>query len=431
MFFITGVGDEDDTIRIDGGQRKTEKLLKLVLPSLCITFADMQFANQIGGVQNKYPDSKEYGPEYFDPPKVLEGEKEIRKFTLIRGAKRVTIGPRETVIEFESYRTLVVPQLQIKKKERAEASVRVPEIEISVNQPFNAKIMQFADGRHVGGVQFQKAHPDWKPTPIDERYDLWVRVIDEVDRRALSEVKVILSSWNEEQGAFVEEANWYTNKMGIVEQKNLPCSDKKLLSIERPPYLTQTWRFRPLPGQKVKRTFKLWQNKNVTFPYVWKVGDTIKAIATLTRTPAATILRMNKVRSPDQIKTGQTINIPAFEPTYRVEARDTLRSLTARFCYNNVEELAKANHLTKPYKIYRGQRLLLPGWRFFVARSADEFDKLDGEFSIPKGWIRSVRRTHHDKPNRIFRNELIAIPTKDFASKHKLKNIRKIDSDQP
>lgn len=433
MFYITGIGNDDDTIRIVGDQRKIEKLLTLVLPTLCITYADMQFANQIGGVQKKYPDSKEYGPQFFEPPVVISNPKEIEKFTLIRGAKQVTIGQEETKIEFESYRTLIVPQLQIKKKERATAVVNVPEIEIIVTQPFNAKIMQFADGRHIGGVQFTKAHPDWKPKPIPERYDLWVRVIDDETRRALAETKVTLSDWDPNTGNFVEEAVWYTNKMGIAEASNLPCSDKKLLTIEHPPWLSQTLRFHPLPGQKVKRTFKLWQNSEVTFPYIvlTDVTVSIQTVAGLSRKPTATILEMNRVGSLNELKSGQTINIPCYTPTYRVQARDTLEKLAARFCYNNVEELARANKLSKPYKIYRGQQLRLTGWHFFMARVDDQFDKLDEQFSLPKGWIRPVKKVHHDVPNRIHKNELIAIPSQEFIKKHKLRRRFRIDSDQP
>lgn len=424
-FLITGIGIDDDTIRIEGDQRKTEKSLTLILPTLSITYADMKFANQIGGIQKKFPDSKDYGAQFFDPPVVLTGAKEIEKFTLIRGAKRVTIGREEVKVEFESWRTLVIPQLQIKKKEKMQAVVHVPEISITVTQPFNSNIMQFADGRHVGGVKFTKAHPDWKPKPIPERYDLWVRVIEGEKRRALAEVKVTLLGWDEDKGDFVQEGEWYTNKMGVVNAPNLPVSDKKLLNIERAPFLAQSWRFRPLPGQKVKRTFLLWQKKEVTFPFIWKVGDSIDVIAGITGKPVAAILKINGVKSATEFKDGQTVKIPALEAVYRVTARDTLRKLAVRFCYRNVEELARLNKLTKPYKLYRNQALRLPGWCFFIARSGDRFSQLDKQFKLRRGWVRPARLLHHDIPNRVFKNEVLAIPTPEFIRSHRMRKRRR------
>jgi len=416
-FYIAGTEHDDDTIRIvaDGH----ELILKLVMPTLCITYADMKFANSVGGVQKDYPDSATYGPKYFDPPVVLNGEKEVEEFTWIRGAKRVTIGPKVTVIEWPSWHTLIIPKLRIKAKEKVKALLKIPKVEITVSSPYASKILQYADGRHVGGIHVTKRHPDWKPEPVPQKYDLWVRAIDGHTRRAIPEAKVSLFTW--EAKRFVLEAHWYANEMGIIEASGLPSSDRKLVTVECRPWLLQAWRFRPLPGQKVRRTFRLWQSKEGSCSYEWRERDSLESIAKLTGTQPATILKINRLRSADELKPGQTIKVPCIEAIYPVEARDTLEILTERFCYNSVDELALANELPKPYRLNLDQELRLPGWRFFQSGSDDYFVNLDEQFGLPRGWSRPAQRTLHDDPTRAYEHEVIAIPTQEFVSAHNLR----------
>jgi LysM repeat protein len=421
-FYIAGTEHDEDTIRVVASQRDTEEYLQLILPTLCITYADLEFVNDIGGEQADYPDSAVYGPRYFDPPVVIDGQAAIEKFTWIRGAERVTIGPKETMIEWHSWRTLVIPRLRIKTKEKAQALLSVPEVPVTVSQPFIAKAMQYADGRHVGGAQLVKRHPDWKPEPVPQEYDLWLRAIDGHSRSAIPEAKVSLFTWEggerPDEGKFVLEAYWHTNGMGIVDVTGLPCSDKKLVIIECTPWLPRTWRFRPLPGQEVKRTLRFWQNKRTSCSYVWTAQDTIEAIAILGGSDPQTILDMNKLDSAGDIKPGQTIEIPCFEAVYRVEARDTLERLSEWFCYDSAEELAEANRLIKPYKLYQNQELRLPGWCFFLARPGDLFEELDEKFGLPGGSTRPAQRTLHDDPTRTYENEVVAVPTPEFVRGH-------------
>ncbi|MFX1233586.1 MAG: hypothetical protein ACFFBY_03415 [Promethearchaeota archaeon] len=51
--------------------------------------------------------------------------------------------------------------------------------------------------------------------------------------------------------------------MGIINISNLACSEKKLLIIEQEQWLSQTWRFKPLLRQKIRRTIKLWKSEEV------------------------------------------------------------------------------------------------------------------------------------------------------------------------
>jgi LysM repeat protein len=381
--FVVGTEHEDNTLRIQPTQRYLEKILTLTLPTLCITYADMKFANSIGGKQRDYPDSKVYGPNFFDPPVTIYGQKEIEKFTYIRGADKLTIGKDVTVVEWSGWRELVIPKLRIKPKEKIKALLGIPQVTITVTEPFSVRIKQYADGRHVGGVEVIKRHPDWKPEPTPEEYKLWVRAIDGQSRQAIPRAKVTLYTWNEKLagGSFVQEASWYTNEMGIAEASGLQCTDKKLVIIERKPWLPRTWRFHPYPGQEIRQTFKLWKGKETKIP-----GE----------------------------GTG-------YEARYHVEKRDTLERIAEWFCYNRPQELAKANKLTKPFAIYPDQELLLPGWFFIQTKSAEEFESIDEKFHLPKGWSRPAQRTLHDNPKRAYKNEIIAVPTKTFTKKHKLK----------
>ena len=417
-FYISGTDHEDDTIRIPSTYRKDEILHKLILPTLCITYADMKFANDIGGVQADFPDSKVYGNKYFDPPVELNGEEEIEKFTWIRGAKKVTIGPKVTVIEWWGFHDLVIPKLRIRPKEKVGAKIRIPEVNITVSQPFVAKVLQYADGRHVGGIEVTKRHPMWKEEAKPEVYDLFIRVIEGEKRCAIPELEIKLYTWDKQKKWFVLESTFFTNGMGVVDVNGLPCSDKKLIVIAQAPWVTQTWRFRPLSGQKVKRSFRLWCASREIIPYVWRKQDTLRDIAVLTGSSKVEILKMNRLRSSNELAPGKVIEIPCFEAIYHVKQRDTFERIVDYFCYQNVEEIAKVNGLAKPYRLHEDQELRLPGWFFLQARSDELFERIDEQFGVPGGWTRPVQRVLHDDPARAYENEFIAVPTKKFVSEH-------------
>ena len=424
-FFMSGTDHEDDTIRIPASHRKDEALYKLILPTLCITYADMKFSNDIGGAQLDYPDSIIYGGKYFDPPMVIAGDEEIERFTWIRGAEQVTIGPEKTVVEFRSWRDLEIPKLRIRPKAKIQSFLHISDVEISVTQPFVAKVLQYADGRHVGGIQVTKHHPNWKPDPEGEEFDLFVRLIDGETRNAIPEAPVNLFTWNEEKGQFVPEATYYTNGMGIVDVQGLRCSRKKLLEVGELPWLPQAWRFRPLPDQKVKKFFRLWKHKKTTAPFVWRKGDSIELIAKLSGSEKEDILKLNNIASESDLKTGESIKIFHFQAHHHVEVGDTLESLAEYFSYRTVDELAKANGLDDPKNIHPDQKLLLPGWMFFQAGEDDVFVKFGELFNLQKGWTRPARRVLHDNPERVYADEIIAVPTTDFIREHELKVVGK------
>ena len=80
-FWLAGTDHHEDTLRIESNysQAQAEHTLRLTLPTLCITYANMQFTNAIGGKQENYPSSSKYGPIFFDPPVVITDTEEVEK----------------------------------------------------------------------------------------------------------------------------------------------------------------------------------------------------------------------------------------------------------------------------------------------------------------------------------------------------------------
>ena len=254
-FFISGTIHQDDSLQITSNAKDMKLPLTLTLPTLCITYADMAFANAIGGVQADYPESQAYGAAYFDPPVTLSRELEIRKYTWIRGAKEVTIGAKETIIRWLPWDKLVIPKLRISAKEPVKALLNVPEVFISVDHPLEVQIKQFTNGRHVGGIKLNKTHPDWNPEDKNE-FDLWAQIVDEETGRAVPETQVNLSTWNEEESRYVTYKEWRTDKDGLIRATGVPCQ-LMMLTVENASYDTMQWEFRPFSGQQIKRILPL------------------------------------------------------------------------------------------------------------------------------------------------------------------------------
>jgi hypothetical protein len=193
---LTASGLKEDTLRIVPKSRQTEAIFTLTLPTLCITYADMKFLSSVGGLQANYPASRAYGPIYFQPPVEIHGEQEIEQLTYIRGARSVIIGPEKTLVEFPSWKELVIPRLRLDQKEPTEAIVSAANVQVHIDQPLSLLVMQFADGRHIGGVNIQICHPKYKPPTIRQQYDLWVRILDASKMEPLVETRLDIWHWD-------------------------------------------------------------------------------------------------------------------------------------------------------------------------------------------------------------------------------------------
>lgn len=421
IFRVNGSGLHEDTLRIKSNYRKQEQMLKLIFPTLCITYADMKFQNNIGGEQKNYPASQAYGPAYFDPPIEILGEQDIEKFTYIRGAHRVEIGPRETTIEFPSWKELVIPRLRIDQKKPVEVSLHVPETRISVDEPLRISALQYADGRHIGGVRLEKQHPKWQPSVEKENYSLWIRVIDGASLQPVPEAMVDILHWDAKaktpygNGGFRLDDRQYTDGSGCIQVQNRPSGELEAYVVRRPRWRAVVRCLRPLAGQKVRLHVRVWPLIEDTLRYTWQAGDTLDGMAQFTGHSVEEILHMNRFKEASELKSGMRIVLPCYAGTYRMEQWDTFDWVGKTFGYRNAKGLAEVNGFRDAASLDGGMNIKLPDWRFFYAREKDSLETIDAMFGLPKGSTITVGRAYHPDPRLPYTGETVAVPTPRFA----------------
>jgi len=375
-------------LRIRSNYRKQEQLLKLILPTLCITYADAKFQDGIGGEQLNFPASQAYGPAYFDPPVEILGEKEIEKYTYIRGAQRIEIGSKETVIEFPSWKELVIPRLRLDQKKPGDAFLVVPDTQIQVNEPLQISLLQYADGRHVGGVRMEKRHPEWKVSETKEVYNLWLRVIDGITLKPLPKVMVYILHWNPKAstsygiGGFDLDDRRYTDEHGCIIAPSRPSGELEAYVVCKPGSRAVVRCIRPMAGQNVRLHMRVWPLK----------------------------------RDKKQVE------LQSYEATYHLEPWDTFDWVGKSFGYKNAIGLAKVNGLNSVEDLEKLVEIKLPDWHFFYAQENDTLEKFDKMFRLPRGSSISVGRVYHPDPRIPYTCETIAVPTLLF-----IERVRKVE----
>ena len=317
-FRVVGTRLHEDTLRIRSNYDKREDVYRLRLPTLCITYADMRFANAIGGEQLRWPASAAYGPVYFDPPVEITNQADVERLTWIRGAHHVVIGPKETEIEWRAFRTLVIPRLRISETEPIEALLEVDGATVEVEPPLIIDISQRADGRAIGGVQVVKRHPDWRE-PAEERpsYRLWVRVVDAETTKPLVEARLALSRWDADapsagrsRGAFMPVEDAWTDATGSVVRDPRPAD-----VLEAATLAMDGWR----------ATARVWRAQS---------HEPVNLLMTATR--------LKPARYPGRAVRDRR---RVYAAVYSLDAGDTLEWLAEAFRYADVAELAKMNRI--------------------------------------------------------------------------------------
>jgi hypothetical protein len=415
VFDVVGTERYADSLRVNTPRKGGEELLLLVLPTLCITYAQMKFANDIGGVQENYPASQPYGPKYFDPPVELLGEADIRKFTWIRGAHRVTIGPRETEIEWYAGKTLIIPRLRLDQKEPAKARLVVKNAVIPVERPLAVTVLQYADGRHIGGIRFEKRHPLYEPPKEPQEYDLWVRVIDGETGEPMPEARLNLFRYDpgaatpNGSGGFVLIEHKYTNGDGVVQDAHRPSGEREAVVLDMPGWRAVARCFKPLGGQHVRLFMRAWRLRKGAMSTVWRKGDRLDQMALLTGHSEQEVLSANRLADASDLKPGMSIRLPCYAATYRMEDGDTFEWLAKAFDYASARELAKLNGV-RNLAALGGKDIALPGWHFFTARQDESLRVLDKLFGLPAGSSRTVGRAYHADRDLPYEGETIAIP---------------------
>jgi hypothetical protein len=419
-FEISGSGMHEDTLRIVQNYRETQLMLRLILPTLCVTYADMSFQNSVGGLQHNYPRSAAYGPVYFVPPLVLTGS-DIEKYTYIRGAQRVEIGPDTTIIEFLCWEDLVIPRLRIDRSPGAWARLEVGETRIDLKWALMISVKQYANGRHVGGVTIEKRHPEAIIPDLKPVYDLWIRVIDGMTRDPLQETIVDLWRWDSRiktpygLGDFVLDGRHYTNSNGVVQLQDLAAQELQWYTVNMPGWRVAPRCLRPLAEQPVRLHMHAWKMRADTFRYTWRAQDELDELAKLTHVGAQEILHMNRLASASQIVPGMEITMPCYQGTYRPESWEKLEDVAKRFGYENTKELAGVSGL-RDIKAYHGATdLKLPQWRFFTARAGDSLEAFDMQFGLPEKSTVPAHRVYRPREGALLQGEVVAVPTPQFA----------------
>jgi len=421
QFSITGTGRHEDTLRIESAFQKSESSLTLALPTLCITYADLKFANAIGGVQENYPASAAYGPVYFDPAVEIVGEDEVERLTWIRGAHRVRIDREKTLIEWYPWRTLVIPRLRIERERGARAWLHVDDVPIEVDQPLVIKIKQLADGRHIGGIRMEKRHPKWRPPKPKNEYNLWVRVIDGESHQPLPEARVKVFHWCSNYatgygtGRFAVADQRYTDGEGVAAFSGRPANEREAVVLDLPGWLATPRAFRPLPGQQARFHLLAWPLKKERFPYTWQTGDSLDRIAQIAGHDPADILKANRLPHATALRPRMAISLPCYMATYRLEPGDRFETLAKRFGFKDQVELAKVNGLLSVSDMSRGMEIKLPGWYFLYARRGDTLGSIEKMLGLPPGSARTVGQTYRPDPQWLYDGEVIAVHTPSGA----------------
>jgi hypothetical protein len=384
-FRVVGTGLHEDTLRIRSNQHRAEDVYRLRLPTLCITYANMKFANDIGGKQLCWPDSAAYGPQYFDPPVEITGRAEVERLTWIRGAHHVVIGPKETEIEWRANQVLVVPRLRIGEKEPIEALLQVDSAVVEVEQELLIDIAQYANGRQIGGVRVVKRHPAWRePRPEKPNYRLWVRVVDFENLRPLVEAKLALFRWqgdapspHDYNGAFVLLEEAVTDGTASVVRVPRPAD-----VLEAATLAMEGWR----------ATAKVWRAQD---------NEPVSLLMSAAR--------LKSTKYPQEVP-GASRKI--YVAAYNLDPGDTLEWLAGAFRYLDVAELAQMNNVAA---LDPGAPIPLPGWYFVHAQPGDTLDSLAKDFKLESGWPRTTGRHHRPNPSVLLEHEIVAIPAPRFV----------------
>lgn len=94
-------------------------------------------------------------------------------------------------------------------------------------------------------------------------------------------------------------------------------------------------------------------------PYTIKKGDTLSEIAARTGASVGQLAQANEIENPDRIFAGQTISVPATDGEYEIRRGQTLSGIASEVGVS-VNRLAKVNQISNPDKIIAGETLIVP-----------------------------------------------------------------------
>ncbi|WP_457568536.1 LysM peptidoglycan-binding domain-containing protein [Desulfurobacterium sp.] len=108
-------------------------------------------------------------------------------------------------------------------------------------------------------------------------------------------------------------------------------------------------------------------------------------------------------------------SVTATAATYTVKRGDSLKKIAKKYGIST-SKIITANHLTPPYTIYPGQKLIIPvSYKIYKVKRGDSLEKIARKFGIP---IRKIIKANHlRKPYTIYPGQKLKVPVKSNHTK--------------
>ena len=167
--------------------------------------------------------------------------------------------------------------------------------------------------------------------------------------------------------------------------------------------------------------------------YTVKPGDSLDKIAKKYGVSVKALIKENHLKKPYIIRPGQKLKIPTTGRRkftgyikYKVKRGDTLSEIAQKFGVS-VKEIARLNHLKKPYRLRAGQILKIPkkysktaksskieAYRIYRVRKGDSLIKIAKKFGVSTKDI--IKANNLKRPYHLRAGQRLKIPIK-YASK--------------
>jgi hypothetical protein len=319
-------------------------------------------------------------------------------------------------VEAISRKDLVIPRLRLDFKEPAEALLTASNVPVHIDQPLSLLVRQFADGRHIGGVNIEVRHPNYEPAELEPKYDLTVRVIDARILQPLIETRVEIWHWDAlgigplGEGIFRLDGQDWTGADGSIYAAGRPAEELEAVTACLPGWQVTPRVFRPLTGQPVRVTLRAWKMQPAERRFTWPPALDLEEMGERCGGGGQTILALNGLAAPDALRPGLRISLPCFAGALRLDSWDTPQKIAERFRFDDPTDLAKANGLDELATYDGSLALQLPGWHFFHARAFDTLQTFDRLFNLTPGSCVAAGRAFRPQPGLLYAGEVIGVP---------------------
>jgi LysM repeat protein len=148
--------------------------------------------------------------------------------------------------------------------------------------------------------------------------------------------------------------------------------------------------------------------------YIVQYGDTLSGIAWRYGTTVQAIAALNSIANPSRIYAGQRLVIPATggpvvtgRQVHVVQYGENLFRIGLLYGWD-VNTMAGLNGLVYPYRIYAGQRLLIPQARYHTVQWGEYLSAIAARYGSTVGAIMAANYLYN--PNLIYPGQILVIP---------------------